>query len=80
MSKKIVLFPEIGRVRIFLSLTRPHSRMCIRINIFSLKKRDQEDKKQKKKTKEEKRISAENLTGNDDIVLTCLLLTYLTES
>ena len=54
--------------------------MFIRINIFSLKKRDQEDKKQKKKTKEEKRISAENLTGNDDIVLTCLLLTYLTES
>ena len=30
-QKKVVLFPEIGRGKIFLSPTRPHSRMCIRI-------------------------------------------------
>ena len=30
-TKKIVLFPEIDRVKIFMSLTRPHSRMCIKI-------------------------------------------------
>ena len=40
-AKKVVLFPENSRVKIFLSLTRPHSQMCIRI------------KKKKKKTKQE---------------------------
>ena len=45
--KKVVLFPEIGRVKNVLSLTRPHSRMCIRIHIFNLKK--QTNKKVKKK-------------------------------
>ena len=34
---KVVLFPEISRVKLFLSLTRPHSRMCIRIYIFCFK-------------------------------------------
>ena len=33
-----------------------------------------------KETKEEKRISKENLTGYDDIVCEFALLTYLTES
>ena len=37
-KKTVVLFPEIGRVKFFLSFTRLHSRMCIRIlkNILSL--------------------------------------------
>ena len=32
---KVVLFLEIGREKIFLSLTCPHSRLCFRIYIFS---------------------------------------------
>ena len=48
--KKGVLFPEIGPVKIFLSLTRPHSRMCIRIHVSNLK---QKTKKAKKKNKTE---------------------------
>ena len=55
---KLVLFPEIGRMKLFLSLTRLHSRMCIRIYIFNFKK--QEYKKKAKEIKEEKRISPEN--------------------
>ena len=39
-SKKVVLFPEIDRVKKFLSLTRPHSQMCIRIYIFSFKQKN----------------------------------------
>ena len=37
-KKKLVLFPEIGRVKIFLSSTRPQSRVCMRIYIFCFKK------------------------------------------
>ena len=48
--KKRVLFPEIGPVKIFLSLTRPHSRMYIRIHVSNLK---QKTKKAKKKNKTE---------------------------
>ena len=33
--KKIVLFPEVDRVKMFLILTRPHSQICIRIYIFN---------------------------------------------
>ena len=68
--KKIVaLFPEIGQLKIFLSLSRPHCRMCIRIYIFNLKKQPKVTGIQKaKETKEEKRISVENLTGYDYIV------------
>ena len=63
--KKKVLFPEIGRVKILLSLTRPHSRMCSRIYIFNFKneqtnKQKSKNKKNPKETKEEKRISPEN--------------------
>ena len=47
-AKKVVLFPEIGRVKSFLSLTRPHSQMCIRIYIFNFKK--QQIKNNKKET------------------------------
>ena len=45
-AKKVIWFLEIGRVKIFLPLTRLHSRMCITY-IFNLK---QEDKKVKKRT------------------------------
>ena len=34
---------------IFLSLTRPHSRMCIRIYIFNLKKQKIKNQKKQKK-------------------------------
>ena len=37
-KKKVVLFPKIGWVKIFLSLIRPHSRVWIRIYIFLIKK------------------------------------------
>ena len=33
--KKVVLFPKSDRLKIFLSLTHPHSRMCIRIYVFN---------------------------------------------
>ena len=37
-QKKVVLFPKISQVEISLSLTRPWSRICIRIYIFHLEK------------------------------------------
>ena len=37
-QKKLVLFPEMGRVKKVLSFTRTHSRMCISIYVFNLKK------------------------------------------
>ena len=37
-KKKVVLFPEISQVKAFLSLTRPRSRMFIRIYIFNFRK------------------------------------------
>ena len=46
-KKPVILFPDIGRVKNISSLTRLHNRICIRIYIFNLKKK-QEDKKQKK--------------------------------
>ena len=57
------MFPEIGRVEIFLSLTLPHIQMCIRIYIFNFKKHQTNKQKktrikkakQAKQTKEEKR-------------------------
>ena len=42
--KKVVLLSEIGWMKFFLSLTRPHCPNCIRIYIFVSKK-----KKEKKK-------------------------------
>ena len=54
-QRKIVSFPEIDRVKKNLSLTRPHSRICIRIYIFNFKKQQQQQKKIKKakETKED---------------------------
>ena len=48
-AKQNSSLPEIGRV-IFLPLTRPHIRVCIRIYIFNFKK----NTKKVKETKEEK--------------------------
>ena len=67
-KKKVVLFPEIGRVNFFLSLNRWHGRMCIRIYVFLIWKKKQTNKKTKKKQKKPKRISVENRTGYDDIL------------
>ena len=71
-GKKIVLFPEINRVKGFLSPTLMDSRLCIRIYIFIFKKSIQ--KKQKKLKK--KREYLENLTGYDDIVCGIALCTF----
>ena len=64
LKEKIVLHPEIGRVKTFLSLTHLHSRMCIRIYTFNFKNQRNKPKKQgykkAKESKEEKRISPEN--------------------
>lgn len=49
LAKKVILFPEIGWVKMFLSLTSPLSQMCIIIYISNLKKK----KKRQKETKEE---------------------------
>ena len=54
--KKVVLLPEAGRVKNFLSLTRSHSRMCIRIYIFHFKKQASKKSKTKKNTKKEKKL------------------------
>ena len=43
--EKVVLFPEIGRMKKILSLTRPHSQMCIRIYIFNFKKQTNKQKR-----------------------------------
>ena len=59
-QRKIVSFPEIDRVKKFLSLTRPHSRICIRIYIFNFKKQQKKAIKKAKETKEENIISSEN--------------------
>ena len=80
--KKGVLFPEIGPVKIFLSLTRPHSRMYIRKHVSNLKQKTKKAKKNKnrrqkaKETKEEKTTSVENLTGYDDTVWKFALCTF----
>ena len=51
IKKEVVLFPEIGLVKIFSSFTCPHSRMCIRIYIF-LFQRKKTHKQKAKETKE----------------------------
>ena len=51
-KKKVVL-------KIFLPLTRPHSRMCIRIYIFKQTSKTKKNTKKAKDTKKEKRIQPE---------------------
>ena len=57
--EKGILFPEIDQVKIFLSLTHPHSQMCIRIHIFLISKNKQTSKiktrTQKKQKKQKKK-------------------------
>ena len=53
--------------------------MCIRIYIFNLQKAKQNKQSRRlkaKETKEEKRISVENLTGYDDIICDFALCTF----
>ena len=54
-QKKLVLFPKIGRVKIFLSLTGPHSQIYIRIYIFNFRKH---------KTNKQKKTRIEKSKGN----------------
>ena len=61
--KKLVLFPGIGQVKIFSSITHPRGQMCIRIYIFNFnnKKKKKTKKENAKETKQKKRISVEHL-------------------
>ena len=77
--KKIFFFSEISRMKIVLSLTSPHSRMCIKIYIWDKLSNVYQNiyMRQKKETiNEEKRISMENRTGYDDIVWEFTLSTF----
>ena len=59
-KKKVVLFLEIDRVKIFSSPTCLHSRMCIRIYLlFQTKKHTQNTKKQLAKETKENRKTKE---------------------
>ena len=60
-KKKVVLFPEIGRVKIFISLTRPHSRMCMAIYIFNFKKQTNKQKKKREYKKKQKKKQQKKL-------------------
>ena len=76
-TKKKVLFSEIGRERISLSFTRPHSQMCIRIYIFNFNNYSIKRKKRKKvKQLKKKTISVESLTRYNDIVCEFALCTF----
>ena len=59
------MFPEIGRVKKKLSLTRPLSRLCIKIHIFNFRKQQTNKTKQKsrkaKKTKKKENISGKSI-------------------
>ena len=52
--------------------------MCIRIYIFNFKNKEKTTKKVKE-SKEEKRISAVNLTGYDDVVCKSVLCTFFVD-
>ena len=53
--KKVVLFLQTNQVKIFLSLTRPHHWICIRIFIFNFEKQTNKQKKKKQECKKSKR-------------------------
>ena len=64
---KAVLFTEINRVKIFLSLIRPHSRMSIRIYIFNFQKKKKKKKQEDKKRKKERNYRRdENIRGKSN--------------
>ena len=54
MPKKVILFPEIGRVKFFLSLTRPQVE-CVSEYIFLISKTNKQAKKNTKKQKKLKK-------------------------
>ena len=64
-QKKVILLPEIGRVKNFLSFIRPHSRICIGIYIFIFKK---QTNKQKKKNKTEIQIKQKILKNKREYI------------
>ena len=70
LAKKVILFPEIGWVKMFLSLTSPLSQMCIIIYISNFLKKKRDKKKLKK------RVYLENLTVYHDIACECALCTF----
>ena len=65
-QKKVVLFPEIGRVKIFLSLTRSHSRIWIIIYIFKFKEQQTNNNKKPKRIKKAKEINEEKRTSPEN--------------
>ena len=67
-KKKVVLFPEIGQMKNFLSLTLPHSRMCIRINLFQTKKTHNQKAKETKENRKIKETNEEKEKGNVVVV------------
>ena len=61
-QKKVTMFLEINQAKTFLSLTRPHSQICIRMYIFNFKtqtnkKKIRIPKKNKKNYRRKKNIS-----------------------
>ena len=77
--KKLAFFLEIGWVEIFYYAPAGIVQ-CVSEYIFLISKQKQKTRRQKKEkeTKEEKRISLENLTGYDDIVCEFALCALLT--
>ena len=63
-SKKVVLFPENDRVKIVLSLTRPHGRNCIRTQYFLLKQTNKQTNKKKTSSKKGKETKKTKLVVN----------------
>ena len=59
---------EIGWAKTFLSLTRPHSRVCIRIYIFNFKKANKQAKKTNKKTKKTRKQKKQKKTKEENIM------------
>ena len=75
--KKVALFPEIGRIKIFYhSPTRIVE--CVSEYIFLISKKTNKQTRRQKanETKDKKRISVENLTGHADIVCEFVLCTF----
>ena len=58
--KKVILFPEITRVKMFLSFIHPHSRVCIRIYIFNFQNKKKGKQKKLPKNKETKKKQQED--------------------
>ena len=54
--KKVVLFPGINQGKFFLSFTRLHSHMCIRIYISFFKKRKNKKKKEQEHKQKQKKL------------------------